>query len=162
MTATDTAITTPLPADTTEQAVIATLHNHDTYIKTTCPHLLSQTHISGTPGPEQPCVYSITDKRPIGQTTFKMTLKNVAQGIETVIEAKAPMGSMTITSKWRAVDGKLHEAVEIKSNLVMKKLIKANVEKTHPGFHHVFFAVAARDQMHSANKGEKEVSRTDV
>ncbi|KAI1191006.1 hypothetical protein F5B17DRAFT_454455 [Nemania serpens] len=156
MTATDTSITTPLPADTTSQAVVATLHDHDTYIKTTCPHLLSQTHVCGTPGPGpgRPCVYNITDKRPIGQTTFKMTLTNVAQGVEAVIEGRAPTGAMTVTSKWRAADGQLHEAVEIESNLVTKKLIKANIEKTHPDFHQEFFAATARDPMSSTSKGE--------
>ncbi|KAI1110921.1 hypothetical protein F5Y14DRAFT_454545 [Nemania sp. NC0429] len=142
MTAADTSFTTPLPTGVTEQAVIQTLQNHDTYIKTTCPNLVSQTHICGTPGPEQPCVYSITDKRPLGQTTFKMTLKNVAQGVEAVIEGRAPTGSLTVHSKWRVADGKLHETVGIESNLVTKVLVKGNVEKSHPNFHHVFFAFA--------------------
>ncbi|KAI1168902.1 hypothetical protein F5B18DRAFT_609 [Nemania serpens] len=157
MTTTSTSITTRLSTDTTEQAVIRALHNHDTYIKTTCPHLISLTPVSGTPGPEQPCVYSITDKRPIGKTTFKMTLRNVAQGIEAVIEGRAPTGSMTITSKWRVADGKLHEAVGIESNLVTKKFIKANIEKTHPNFHSIFFTIAATSDTY---QGER-ISRTE-
>ncbi|RWA06937.1 hypothetical protein EKO27_g8156, partial [Xylaria grammica] len=61
----ETTITTPLPAGATAQAVVENLHNHELYIKTTCPQLISQKHVSGTPGPDQPCVYEITDKRPV-------------------------------------------------------------------------------------------------
>ncbi|KAI0108723.1 hypothetical protein GGR51DRAFT_559036 [Nemania sp. FL0031] len=137
-------IATPLPADATEQAVINILHNHDAYIKTTCPQLISQKHVSGTPGLEQPCVYEITDKKPIGQTTYKMTLTNVAEGVDAVIEGRAPTGSMTIRSKWRARAGKLEEAVEIESNAVTRMLIKGNIEKEHTGYQNGFFAEVAR------------------
>ncbi|KAI1352086.1 hypothetical protein F5Y01DRAFT_99017 [Xylaria sp. FL0043] len=142
--ANETVITTPLPAGTSEQAVVNSLHNHDLYIKTTCPQLISQKHVSGTPGLDQPCVYEITDKRPVGQTTFTMTLTNVAEGVDAVIEGKAPTGAMTITSKWRARAGNLEETVDIDSNIVTKKFIKGNVEKAHPGFHHGFFADAVK------------------
>ncbi|KAI0525550.1 hypothetical protein F5B22DRAFT_347638 [Xylaria bambusicola] len=141
---TETVINTPLPAEATSQAVINTLHNHDLYIKTTCPNLISQKHISGTPGLDQPCVYEITDKRAVGQTTFQMTLTNVAEGLDSLIEGKAPTGAMTIKSKWRVVEGELHETVEIDSNIVTKKVIKGNVEKAHPGFHQGFFSEAAK------------------
>ncbi|KAI1308893.1 hypothetical protein F5Y03DRAFT_393260 [Xylaria venustula] len=133
--ANETVIKTPLPAGTTEQAVINSLHNHELYIKTTCPQLISQKHVSGTPGLDQPCVYEVTDKRPIGQTTFQMTLTNVAEGVDAVIEGKAPTGSMTITSKWRARGGALEETVNIDSNIVTQKFIQGNVEKAHPEFH---------------------------
>ncbi|KAI1424384.1 hypothetical protein F5Y12DRAFT_453391 [Xylaria sp. FL1777] len=140
----ETVIKTPLPAGATEQAVINSLHNHDLYIKTTCPQLISQKHVSGTPAPDQPCVYDITDKRPVGQTTFQMTLTNVAEGVDAVIEGKAPTGSMTITTKWRVRGGLLEEVVNIESNIVTRKLIKGNVEKAHPEYHHGFFADAVK------------------
>ncbi|KAI0909027.1 hypothetical protein F4824DRAFT_40676 [Ustulina deusta] len=142
--AAETVITTPLPAEATEQAVINSLHNHDLYIKITCPQLISQKHVSGTPGPGQPCVYEITDKRPVGQTTFQMTLTNVAEGVDAVIDGKAPTGSMTITSKWRARGRALEEVVAIESNIVTKKFIKGNVEKAHPEYHQGFFAEAVK------------------
>ncbi|KAI0977131.1 hypothetical protein F4678DRAFT_455276 [Xylaria arbuscula] len=142
--ANETVINTPLPAGATEQAVINSLHNHELYIKTTCPQLISQKHVSGTPGPDQPCVYEVTDKRPIGQTTFQMTLTNVAEGVDAVIEGKAPTGSMTIMSKWRARGGALEETVNIDSNIVTQKFIKGNVEKAHPEFHQNFFTEAVK------------------
>ncbi|KAK5630942.1 hypothetical protein RRF57_006657 [Xylaria bambusicola] len=132
---TEIVINTPLPAEATPQAVINSLHNHDLYIKTTCPNLVSQKHISGTPGLDQPCVYEITDKRAVGQTTFQMTLTNVAEGLDSFIEGTAPTGAMTIKSKWRVAGGELHETVEIDSNIATKKVIKGNVEKAHPEFH---------------------------
>ena len=137
--ANETVITTPLPAEVTPQAVINSLHNHDLYIKTTCPQLISQKHLSGTPGLDSPCVYEITDKRAVGETTFQMTLTSVAEGLDSLIEGKAPTGAMTIKSKWRVVGGELHETVEIDSNIVTKKVIQGNVEKAHPGFHQYAF-----------------------
>lgn len=134
----ETVISTPLPAGTPEQSVIASLHDHDAYIRTTCPQLISQKHLSGTAGAGgagEPCVYEITDKRPIGQTTFKMTLTNVVDGVDAVVEGKAPTGSMVVRSRWRVRGGRLDEAVEIESNIVTRKFIKGNVEKDHPEFH---------------------------
>ncbi|KAI2633932.1 hypothetical protein GGS21DRAFT_490845 [Xylaria nigripes] len=143
---TETTISTPLPAGITEQAVLKILQNHELYIKTTCPQLVAQKRVSGAAEPElgQPCVYEITDKRPIGQTTFKMTLTNVTEGIDTIIEGKTPTGSMTIRSQWRVRAGKLDEIVEIESNIVTKKLIKVNIDRTHPEHHEGFLAEAAK------------------
>ncbi|KAJ2966945.1 hypothetical protein NUW58_g10549 [Xylaria curta] len=133
--ANDIIITTPLPQDAAGQAVVDLLHRHDLYIQTTCPQLISQKHVSGTPGLDVPCVYEITDKRPIGQTTFNLTLTNVTEGIDALIEGKTPMGSMTLRSTWRVGNGELKEVVEIESNLVTRKLVKGNIEKGHPEYH---------------------------
>ncbi|TGJ83906.1 hypothetical protein E0Z10_g4842 [Xylaria hypoxylon] len=142
--ATETVISTPLPAGATAQAVIDNLHNHDLYIKTTSPQLISLKHVSGTPGLDQPCVYEITDKRPVGQTTFKITLTNVAEGVDAAIDGNAPTGPIIVRSKWRAHGQTLEEVVEIDSNIVTNKLIKGNVEKSHPGYHQAFFAEAVK------------------
>lgn len=48
-------ITTPLSAGVTREAVIAVLHNHESYIKITCPQLIDYKHISGTPGVGNTC-----------------------------------------------------------------------------------------------------------
>ncbi|KAI1121950.1 hypothetical protein F5Y10DRAFT_255225 [Nemania abortiva] len=133
------SVSTPLPAGVTEKAVVDILHNHDAYIKTTCPQLISQKHVSGAPGLNQPCEYEITDKKSIGKTTFKMTLTNVVQGVDAVIEGRAPTGSMTIRSQWRVRVGKLEEEVEIESNAVTKMLVKGNVEKGHSEYHQYVF-----------------------
>ncbi|KAI1753394.1 hypothetical protein F4782DRAFT_497944 [Xylaria castorea] len=130
-----TFIVTPLPADTSEQAVINSIHNHDIYIQTTCPQLISRKHVSGTPGLDRPCVYEIVDTRVFGEMRFKLTLTNVAEGSDAVVEGKTPTGSMTVRSEWRVRAGKLEEVVEIESNLITKMIVKKNVEKGHPEFH---------------------------
>ncbi|KAI3324902.1 hypothetical protein HD806DRAFT_553133 [Xylariaceae sp. AK1471] len=140
----ETTIITPLPVDVTGQAVVDTLHDHALYIRTTCPQLISRKHMSGTPGLSQPCVYEITDKRPIGRTTFKMTLRNVAGGVDTVVEGRTPTGSMIIRSQWRVRARKLEEVVEIDSNKITTKFIKRNIEKGHPELHSSFIAESAK------------------
>ncbi|KAI0146364.1 hypothetical protein GGR57DRAFT_287550 [Xylariaceae sp. FL1272] len=137
-------ISTPLSAGINEQSLINALHSHDAYVRVTCPHLISQTHISGSPNLNEPCVYEITDKRSMGQTTFKLTLTNVPDGVDAMVEGKTPTGSMMIKSQWRVAEGELNENVEIDSNVVTKKFIKGNVEKGHPEFHRGFLAQAAQ------------------
>ncbi|KAI1258802.1 hypothetical protein F5Y18DRAFT_325936 [Xylariaceae sp. FL1019] len=140
----ETHISTPLPAGINEQSLINALHSHDAYVRVTCPQLISQTHISGSPNLNEPCAYEVTDKRAMGQTTFKLTLTNVSGGVDATVEGKTPTGSMVIRSQWRVAGGNLDENVEIESNVVTKKLVKGNVEKGHPGFHQGFLTQAAQ------------------
>jgi len=67
----------------------------------------------------------------------------VPDGIDTLVNAKPPVGTLTITGKWRVVDGTLVEDVEIDGNFMMKKMAKGNVEKTHPEQHSRLLAQAA-------------------
>ncbi|KAL1798201.1 hypothetical protein ACET3X_002238 [Alternaria dauci] len=113
--------------------VIAALHNHDLMIKTLCPALVSYDFISGDKATS--ATYTVTDKKPIGQTTYKLTLTNVPEGVDSLVNAKPPVGVLTISGKWRVADGKLSEEVEIDANFMMKKVAKTNVEKTHPEQH---------------------------
>lgn len=131
----ETHISTEIPAGTSAQAVIAVLHDHDQYIKTACPQLISYKLISGTPALGAPCVYEVTDKKPIGQTTYPLTLTNREDGIDALVEAKAPTGAIRLESTWRVASGKLEESVRIDSNFMMNKMIKGNVEKSHPAQH---------------------------
>ncbi|KAI0596715.1 hypothetical protein F4775DRAFT_283413 [Biscogniauxia sp. FL1348] len=161
----ETTISTPLPAGISPEAVIAALHNHELYIRTTCPQLISYHKLSSPPssssspaeaegsssdieagaGVGQSCSYEVTDKRPIGQTTYKLTLTRQRDGTDAVVEGRAPAGgALLITSRWRVRAGALDESVEIDSNLLMKKMVKGNVEKTHPDHHQGFLAEAAR------------------
>ncbi|KAI5924113.1 hypothetical protein F4810DRAFT_719368 [Camillea tinctor] len=147
----ETTISTPLPPGTSPQAVIFVLHNHELYIRTTCPQLISYELISPGPAATPPpslnhaAVYSVTDKRPIGQTTYTLTLTRVADGVDAVVDGRAPGGgALAITSRWRVRAAVLEEQVEIESNLLMKKMVKGNVEKSHPEQHRGFLAEAAR------------------
>jgi hypothetical protein len=69
------------------------------------------------------------------QTTYKLTLTNVPTGVDTLVNAKPPVGTLTITGQWRVVGDKLVEEVQIDGNFMMKKMAKGNVEKTHPEQH---------------------------
>jgi hypothetical protein len=62
-----TTVSTPLPAGCTPEAAIEALHNHELYIKATCPQLISHKHVSGEPNIGESCVYEVTDKKPIGR-----------------------------------------------------------------------------------------------
>ncbi|KAF2032803.1 hypothetical protein EK21DRAFT_109545 [Setomelanomma holmii] len=133
-------ISTPLSGVDTG-IVIAALHNHDLMIKTLCPALVSYHFESGNKRTQ--ATYSITDRKPIGQTTYTLTLTNVPQGVDSLVNAKPPVGVLTISGKWRVNGGLLSEEVEIDANFMMKKVAKTNVEKTHPE-QHVKLLEAAR------------------
>ena len=137
-----TTIATPIPAGLSPETVIKTLHHHDLYIKTTCPQLIRYELESGDPASK--ATYNVTDKKPIGETTYKLTLTNVADGIDTLVDGKMPMGSMKIAGKWRVADGMLKEEVEIDANMVVKKMVKGNVEKSHPEHHASLYAEAQK------------------
>lgn len=143
MAPTETSISTSIPAGTTAAGVISTLHDHERYIKITCPQLISFKHVSGSAEMGAPAVYEVTDKRPIGQTTFTLTLTNRADGIDAHIDGKAPTGAIDIKSKWRIAGDKLQEAVVIDSNMIMNKMIKGGVEKSHPEQHQGFITAAS-------------------
>ncbi|KAF2638780.1 hypothetical protein P280DRAFT_403801 [Massarina eburnea CBS 473.64] len=128
-----TSVSTPLPAGLDKATVISALHNHDLMIKTLCPALVSYEFDSGDKNSE--ATYIVTDKKPIGQTTYKLTLTNIPDGVNSLVNAKPPVGTLTISGKWRVTDDKLVEDVEIDGNFMMKKMAKGNVEKTHPEQH---------------------------
>ncbi|KAI0024456.1 hypothetical protein F4780DRAFT_775838 [Xylariomycetidae sp. FL0641] len=140
----ETSVSTPLPEGLAPAAVIAALHDHERYIRTTCPQLVGYKHVTGRPSLAEPCEYEVTDKKPIGQTTYRLTLTNQGEGVDAVVEGKAPTGgALTIRSRWRVRAARLEEAVEIDCNLLMNKMIKGNVEKSHPGLHRGFLAAEA-------------------
>ncbi|CAN8095197.1 unnamed protein product [Discula destructiva] len=136
-------ITTRFPAGIKRDAVIATLHDHDIYIRTTCPDVIEFHKISGTPAVGSSCVYEVTDKRPIGKTTFQLTLVNHHDGVTATVNGKAPTGSILVVSKWLVHADRIEEVVSIDSNFVMNKMIKGNVEKSHPQ-QHLGFCQAAQ------------------
>jgi hypothetical protein len=128
-----TTITTPIPTGVTPDAIIQILHDHESYIKLTCPLLISFKFESGDP--DSTATYNVTDKKPFGQTTFQLTLTNVGDGVETLVNAKPPMGTLTIKGKWCVADGNITEEVEIDAPFVMRKMVKGNTEKSHAEFH---------------------------
>lgn len=119
------SLSTPLPAGLSEKHVIACLQNHELFIKAVCLSLQSHELESGDPKSE--ATYNIVDK-----TNFKLTLANVDGGVNSTIVASAPIGTLTLSSKWRAVDGKLKEDIQIDGNKIAKAIGKASVERSHP------------------------------
>ncbi len=78
------------------------------------------------------------------QTTYKLTLTNVHDGVNSLVNAKPPVGILTIAGKWRVKNGQLVEEVEIDGNFMMKKMAKGNVEKTHPQQHTLLLEQATK------------------
>lgn len=134
-----TTVSTPVTDGLTKEAVLAALHNHELMVNTLCPALISHELDSGSEELNTPAVYTVTDKKPIGQTTYKLTLTNVPDGVDTLVNAKPPVGTLIISGKWRVVEeeGKmmLKEEVDIDANMIMKKMAKGNVEGSHPKQH---------------------------
>jgi hypothetical protein len=134
-----TTITTPFPAGVTSAQVVASLHNHDTYIRATCPELVKYEKVSGEPNTEAGVTYSVTDKKPIGTTTYSLIIVDRADGIETKVNAKAPVGSMIVESKWVATATELIEKIWVDGNFVIKTMVKSVTEKNHPLAHKAIY-----------------------
>ncbi|KAF2013918.1 hypothetical protein BU24DRAFT_494294 [Aaosphaeria arxii CBS 175.79] len=137
-----TSVSTSLPTGLSSRLVVAALHNHDLMIRTLCPALVSYNFESGNPNTQ--ATYTVTDRKPNGLTTYKLTLTNNPTGVDSLVNANPPVGILTIAGKWRVGGGKLVEDVMIDGNFMMKKMAKGNVEKTHPGHHAMLFQLAAR------------------
>lgn len=86
----------------------------------------------------------MTDKKPIGQTTYKLTLTNQPTGLDSLVNAKPPIGALNINSKWRVVEGNLVEEADIDGNMITKKMGKDTVTKEHPKAMVKILAAAAK------------------
>lgn len=133
-------VSTPIPAGVSEDKVIAVLHNHDAIIKAICPQLISYQLESGDP--HGTAVYQVTDKKPIGQTTWKLTITNHSDGVDTLVNAKPPVGTLVISCKWRVANGQLKEDADIDANMLLKKMVRGSFEKDRPGQHSKLLAQA--------------------
>ncbi|KZL65421.1 polyketide synthase protein [Colletotrichum incanum] len=143
-----TIVSTPVPAGVDKAAVLSAIHNHDLMVKTLCPALISYNLESGSVGLGQSATYSVTDKKPIGQTTYQLTITNLEDGVDTLVNAKPPVGTLIIAGKWRIIQDAnglvLREEVDIDANMLMKKMAKGNVEKTHPEQHAALLVQAGK------------------
>lgn len=64
---------------------------------------------------------------------------NRDDGISATIDGKAPTGAIHVESKWTVYEDRVEEDVNINANMIMNKMIKGNVEKSHPEQHKSFF-----------------------
>ncbi|KAI2641542.1 hypothetical protein GGS26DRAFT_535961 [Hypomontagnella submonticulosa] len=145
----ETTIKTHTPARVEPEAIVKLLHDYETYIHITCPQLIAYSRLSGpkTPAPVgEPCIFEVTDGRVTGQTTFKLTLTNRVDGMASRVDGRTPTGAMVIRTRWRVRGGGeggvvcIEEEVEIKGNIIVKKMVKEKIEKGHPKYHRNFLA----------------------
>jgi hypothetical protein len=144
-----TTVTTLIPDGVDWKALVETLHNHDLMVRTLCPQLISYEHEDGIIGIDSPVTYSVTDQKPLGEATYQLILNNVEYGVDSLVVAKIPLGTLVISSNWRVGEDDdeqlvLSEVVEIEANMVMKKIVQANVDKTHPSVHIALMSEALR------------------
>ena len=117
-------IKTPLTPGLSPDALVHVLHDHETIIKTLAPAVKKHELVSGDASGSGPCVYNVTAPTPVGtEQTYPLTITNVADGIDTLVQPKPPMGKLEIAGKWRVDGSHLTETVEIDGNFVTKKYV---------------------------------------
>jgi hypothetical protein len=118
-----TCVKTAVPSNVNEAALIQILHTHKNIIDALAPGNSAATVVSGDPSAiGTPTQYSITAPTPVGTTqTYPLTITNVADGIDTFVQPKPPVGKLEIKSRWRVANGQLTEDVEIDGNFMTKR-----------------------------------------
>lgn len=117
-----TSVTTPLPSNVTEPALIKVLHSLPNIIDALAPGNTSAQYISGNSSMNgSPCVYHVTAPTPVGTSTYPLTITNLADGVDTLVQPKPPVGKLEIKAKWRVEKGKLVEDVIIDGNFMTKR-----------------------------------------
>lgn len=116
-----TTISTPLPSGIDPQAIIAVLHDHETMIRALAPGFKDYKLISGDAAGSGPCVYSVTAPTPVGTSTYPLTITNVSDGVDTLVQPKPPVGKLEIKGTWRVASGRLIEDVDIDGNFMTSR-----------------------------------------
>lgn len=117
-----TSVKTSIPSNVSEASLVRTLHNHQSIINALAPGNTAATIISGDPASiGSPTQYNITAPTPVGQSTYPLTITNVADGVDTLVQPKPPVGKLEIKAKWRVANGQLTEDVEIDGNFMTKR-----------------------------------------
>lgn len=117
-----TSVKTAIPSNVTEASLIQTLHDHQSIIDALAPGNTATKLISGDPAIiGQPTEYSVTAPTPVGTSTYPLTITNVADGVDTLVQPKPPVGKLEIKAKWRVAKGQLTEDVEIDGNFMTKR-----------------------------------------
>lgn len=76
------------------------------------------------------------------QTSYTLTLTNLPTGVDSLVNARPPVGVLSIWGKWRVKGDLLCEEVEIDANFMMKKVAKTSVERVRPGQHGMILRAA--------------------
>lgn len=117
-----TSVKTSIPPNVTEASLIKTLHDHNSIINALAPGNTAAELVSGDPAAiGTPTVYSVTAPTPVGTSTYPLTITNVPDGVDTLVQPKPPVGKLEIKAKWRVAKGQLVEDVEIDGNFMTKR-----------------------------------------
>ena len=140
-----TSIKTALPSNVNEAALIQILHSHQNIIDALAPGNTAAVIVSGDASTiGSPTMYNVTAPTPVGTTqTYPLTITNLADGIDTFVQPKPPVGKLEIKSKWRVANGQLTEDVDIDGNFMTKRMAKSTCESKHPKQHVVLFEKAS-------------------
>jgi hypothetical protein len=117
------SVHTTIPSSVNEAALIQILHTHQNIIDALAPGNTSASVVSGDATQlGSPTLYNVTAPTPVGTTqTYPLTITNLADGIDTFVQPKPPVGKLEIKSKWRVANGKLTEDVDIDGNFMTKR-----------------------------------------
>jgi hypothetical protein len=119
-----TSIKTSIPSHVTEASLIRILHDHQPIVNALAPGNTACKLMSGDPAAmESPCEYSVTAPTPIGTSTYPLTITNLPDGVDTLVQPKVPVGKLEIRAKWRVANAQLVEDVEIDGNFMTKRLV---------------------------------------
>ena len=141
----ETTITTPLTPTTPLPTLLALLHDHDFLIHVS-PSVISFTLTTGSA--TSTATYSVTDKKPIGRTTYELTITPCGDGVDTLVLAHPPPGLLRIESRWRVVGegegARLVEDVRVEANRIMAGKVRENIQVTHKEQHQRFIEEAIK------------------
>jgi hypothetical protein len=113
-------VTTPL-AGASREKLIASLHDHQNFLKVTNDQLQETKLLDGTPGTaSSKCTYEIYSK---GQSAYKQILTNSAEGLNSDVTMSVMGGSLHLTSDWKVIGDNLVEEVYIDTNFIIRKAV---------------------------------------
>lgn len=129
-------ITTPIPATTTRESVLACLHDHALLIKLS-PQVEDFKLTNGNA--QMSAEYSVTDRKPIGKTTYELKISNNNEGCDTDTSAHPPLGLLKIWSRWRVMQGEkgwtLSEDIRLEANRAIVGKVRSSLAETHKEQH---------------------------
>jgi hypothetical protein len=115
------SLKTPL-AGAPRDKVIASIHDHQNFLKVTNDQLQDAILQDGTPGMvDSKCTYEIHSK---GQSPYKQIITNEADGIISDVNMSVMGGSLRIIAHWKVIGDDLVESAFITANFLIRKAVE--------------------------------------
>jgi hypothetical protein len=109
-------------AGASREKIIASLHDHQNFLKVTNDQLQDAILQDGTPGTvDSKCTYEIHSK---GQSPYKQIIMNEADGIISDVNMSVMGGSLQIVAHWKIIGDDLVENVFITANFLIRKAVE--------------------------------------